>query len=572
MTIDPITVGAVSNRLWSILEEQQAALVATAFSPVVRESLDLACAIFDSHGDMVGQSIGGTPGHINAMATGMHHFVREFPPETLQPGDVLVTNNPWQTAGQINDITITTPVFLDGRLIAWFASCCHSPDIGGRLLSAEAREVYEEGLHLPIMKLVSAGTLDATAEAIIRANVRTPDETMGDILAQIAGNEVATRSLLGMLGELGLGSIDPVAAEIMDRSEAALRAAIALMPDGVYQAETAADGFGTPLTLAVAVTVEGDHVAIDFAGSSPQSDHGINVVLNYTHAYASFAIKTAVAPGVPHNAGSFRPVTVTAPEGSIVNCRSPAPVAARHLIGHMLPSLIFDALRPVLPDRLMAYSADSLWLTVWAGARAERRPFVFNTFQAGGTGARATKDGVSTMGFPTGVRATPTEIIEVEAPLVQHHRELRIDSGGAGRFRGGLGQRTRVSSLTGKTWTVNANVERIHHPARGADGGLEGAPGVFGVANGQPLKPKQLNVLAPDEHVDLDLPGGGGYGDPHDRDEGAVLWDVVEGYVSLEQAREAYGVEVVYTGPPDALVRLPGMYHIDRDTTTALRR
>ncbi|MDH3306494.1 MAG: hydantoinase B/oxoprolinase family protein, partial [Acidimicrobiia bacterium] len=448
MTIDPITVGAVSNRLWSILEEQQAALVATAFSPVVRESLDLACAIFDSHGDMVGQSIGGTPGHINAMATGMHHFVREFPPETLQPGDVLVTNNPWQTAGQINDITITTPVFLDGRLIAWFASCCHSPDIGGRLLSAEAREVYEEGLHLPIMKLVSAGTLDATAEAIIRANVRTPDETMGDILAQIAGNEVATRSLLGMLGELGLGSIDPVAAEIMDRSEAALRAAIALMPDGVYQAETAADGFGTPLTLAVAVTVEGDHVAIDFAGSSPQSDHGINVVLNYTHAYASFAIKTAVAPGVPHNAGSFRPVTVTAPEGSIVNCRSPAPVAARHLIGHMLPSLIFDALRPVLPDRLMAYSADSLWLTVWAGARAERRPFVFNTFQAGGTGARATKDGVSTMGFPTGVRATPTEIIEVEAPLVQHHRELRIDSGGAGRFRGGLGQRTRVSSLT----------------------------------------------------------------------------------------------------------------------------
>ncbi len=569
--IDPIVVGAVSNRLWSILEEQQTALVSTAFSPVVRESLDLACAIFDSHGDMIGQSIGGTPGHINAMATGMHHFVAAFPPETLVPGDVLITNNPWQTAGQINDLTVTTPVFKDGRLIAWFASCCHSPDIGGRLLSAEAREVYEEGLHLPIMKLVSAGVLDPTIETIVRANVRTPDETMGDILAQIAGNEVASRSLLRMLDELGLDSIDPVAAEIMARSERALRAALAELPDGEHEAVTQADGFGDPVTLAVRVTIDGDAAYIDFTGSSPQSRHGFNVVLNYTHAYASFAIKSAITPGVPHNAGSFRPVHVTAPEGSILNCVPPAPVAARHLIGHMLPSLIFDALRPVMPERLMAYSADSLWLTVWAGPRRDGRQFVFNTFQAGGTGARATKDGISTIGFPTGVRGTPTEVMEVDAPLIQVHRELRTDSGGPGRWRGGLGQRTRVRSDSGNDWTVNANVERIHHPARGVEGGGDGAPGVFRLAGGDHLQSKQLHVIPTREAVDLDLPGGGGYGDPKLRPEDAVLWDVIEGYVSVEEARRSYGVEVVYTGSPEALVRLPEMYHIDRPATDALR-
>nr|WP_239155272.1 hydantoinase B/oxoprolinase family protein [Amycolatopsis sp. FDAARGOS 1241] len=315
----------LGNRLHSILAEQQNALVNTAFSAVVRESLDLACAVFDSRGEMIGQSTGGTPGHINAMATGMRHFVAEYPPETLEPGDVLLTNDPWQTAGQINDITVATPVFAGGRLVAWFASCCHAPDIGGRLVSADATEVFEEGLQLPIMKFLRAGEVNTDLERLTRANVRTPEETIGDLYAQIAGNDVGAASLVRLLAEFGLDSLDDVAAEIMNRSERALRDAITALPDGVYRNELVTDGFDDePVVLRVAVTVAGDEIHVDFAG--PQSRRGINVVLNYTRAYASFAVKAAVSPEAPHNAGSFCPVHVTAPEGSVLNCLPPAPV------------------------------------------------------------------------------------------------------------------------------------------------------------------------------------------------------------------------------------------------------
>ncbi|MGC7099447.1 hydantoinase B/oxoprolinase family protein [Amycolatopsis lurida] len=563
MSVDPILVGVVGNRLHSILAEQQNALVNTAFSSVVRESLDLACAVFDSRGEMIGQSVGGTPGHINAMATGMHHFVAAFPPERLAPGDVLLTNDPWQTAGQINDITVATPVFHRGRVIAWFASCCHAPDIGGRLVSAEANEVFEEGLRLPIMKFLRAGEVNTELEAIIRANVRTPEETIGDLYAQVAGNDVGAASLVRLAEEFGLDSIDEIAAEIMNRSERALRDAIAALPDGTFRSELRTDGFGAEeVFLKVALTVRGEDIDIDFAGSSPQSKHGINVVLNYTRAYASFAVKAAIAPGVPHNAGSFRPVHVTAPAGSVLNCLPPAPVASRHLIGHFLPSLLIGAL-----DGRMAHSADALWMTIWRGqSHEDGREFMLNVFQTGGIGARATKDGLNTTGFPSGLRATPTEVIETMAPLVQTRRVLRTDSGGAGTRRGGLGQSTTVTARGDISWSVNGNVDRTSSPAIGVHGGLDGAPGRFGLADGTALPGKRRVPLEPDAVVDVVLPGAGGYGDPHERDPERVLADVVDGYVSIEAARDVYGVEIRYTGRPDALVRLPADYQIvERD-------
>jgi len=565
--VDPVVVGLVANRLYSLLDEQQAALVNTAFSPVVRESLDLACAVFDSRGEMIGQSSGGTPGHINAMATGMSHIVAKYPPGSLADGDVLITNDPWMTAGQINDITVATPVFRDGTLIAWFASCCHSPDIGGRILSAAATEVFEEGLRLPILKLRTAAGPDEPLEELIRANVRTPDETMGDIYAQVAANQVGARSLGRMMDEFGLDGIDAVAAEIMLRSEKALRTALRGLRDGRYTSRLRSDGFnGEPIDLAVAVTIDGDRVDIDYTGSSPQSRHGVNVVLNYTRAYTSFAVKAALAPEVPHNAGSFRPVHVSAPRGSVLNCVDPAPVASRHLVGHFLPSLLFDALRPAVPGGLPATSSDALWMTVWRGGdMGETHPFTLTVFGAGGTGGRPGKDGLNTTGFPTGVRAAPTEVLETLTPLVQRQRELRPDSGGPGEHRGGLGQVVRVGRRGDHGWTLNANIDRVDTPAPGTLGGLPGAPGEFTDATTSAQLPrKQLVRLAPDSVVRLRFPGGGGYGDPKARPVERVLDDVVNGYVSLDAAREYYGIHIEYVGDPGALVRPPSSYRVVR--------
>ena len=397
----------------------------------------------------------------------MRHFVDRFPPERLRDGDVLITNDPWMTAGQINDLTIATPVYRDGRLIAWFASCCHSPDIGGRILSAAATEVFEEGLRLPIMRLRTAEGPDEVLEELIRANVRTPDETMGDIYAQVSANQVGARALNAMMDELGLDELDTVAAEIMRRSEEALRAALRALPDASHEAVFRTDGFGDDdLTLRVRVTIAGDEIHVDYEGSSPQSRYGINVVLNYTSAYTSFAVKAALAPDVPHNAGSFRPVTTTAPRGSVLNCVDPAPVASRHLVGHFLPSLLFEALRPTVGD-LPAASADALWMTVWRGADVDEvRPFALTTFGAGGSGGRHDKDGLTTTGFPTGVRAAPTEVVETLSPLVQRRRELRPDSAGAGRTRGGLGQVVEM----GRTGSSGLERQRQRRP-----GGPRGA-------------------------------------------------------------------------------------------------
>jgi N-methylhydantoinase B len=570
--IDPVTLEVVANRLSSIVNEQQAALIRTAFSTVVRESEDLACGVFDSRGFMIAQSLSGTPGHINAMATGVRHFLAAYPPETLEPGDVLVTNDPWQTSGQVNDMTVVTPVFAAGRAVAYFANTCHAPDIGGRVLSGEAREVFEEGLRVPIMKLFAHGSPNADLLRIIRANVRTPDETVGDLYAQAACNAVGERRLADLMAEFELVSVDEISDEIIARAERAMRVAIGELPDGVYRNESWSDGFEEPVRLAVTIRVDGDELDVDFAGSSPQSSRGINVVLNYTHAYASFAVKAALAPEVPHNEGSFRPVRVTAPEGSVLNCREPAPVGSRHLIGHLIPGLIFAALAPAMPGRLMATGADSTWLTIWRGEARGGRPYSLTIFQSGGAGARGQKDGLTTTGFPSGVAGVPAEVIETLSPLVQTRRELRIDSGGAGRFRGGLGQTVEMRSRGAGDWSVSALVDRTRHPAEGLDGGHDGAVGGLSLSSGDAAAPKTVIPLTEDVCVRLDLPGGGGYGDPRSRDPDAVLADVVAGYVSLEAARELYSVAIDYLGSPERLVRTPDLYRVNLDGTEQLRR
>jgi N-methylhydantoinase B len=566
--IDPVTLEVVWNRLLSVANEQQDALIRTAFSTIVRESQDLACGVFDTKGRMIAQSITGTPGHINAMASSMRHFLAAYPPAKLAPGDVLITNDPWMTAGQINDITITSPIFKNGRLVALFANTCHAADIGGRILSAEAREVFEEGLRLPIMKLFDGGAPNDVLLKLIRANVRLPDEVVGDLHAQAACNDAGGRALLEMMDEFGLDSIDPIAEEIIRRSEAAVREKVRALPGGEWTSETWSDGFEEPIVLRCRLTVKGDAIDIDFAGSSPESAHGINVVLNYTHAYASFAVKAAIYPDVPHNEGSFRPVRVTAPEGSILNARDPAPVASRQAVGHLVPSAIFAALAGALPGRLLAPGADPIWLTVWRG---QNPPFNLTVFQVGGTGARPEKDGLSAIGFPSGVAGVPAEVIESLSPLVMRRRELRIDSGGAGNQRGGLGQLTEFTRRGEGRWSVSPILDRTKYPAPGLLGGKSGAAGEFLLDDGARPNPKAQVDLNGGRAVHLNLPGGGGYGDPFARDPELVRQDVIAGYVSPEAAARDYGVMVRFMGKNNELVRMPEQWLIDEAETKRLR-
>ena len=543
--IDPITLEVLWNRLIAVVNEQATALMRTSFTTVVRESGDLSAGVFDPRGNMIAQAVTGTPGHINSMATCIHHFLRVYPADTLQPGDVLITNDPQKTSGQLHDFTVITPIFDDAaHLIAFFGSTCHAIDIGGRGLSADARSMYEEGLFVPITKWYDAGRPNAELVKILRANVREPEQVLGDIHAQVAGNDVGGARLKEFMAEFGLPSIEPLADEIISRSERAMRDAIATVPDGVYTYTGYSDGFDAPVKLHVTITKQGDGMHVDWAGSSPASPRGINVVLNYTHAYVTYALKCALCPDVPNNEGSFRPVTVTAPPGSLLNALPPAPVAGRHVIGHFLPGIVFGALARVLPGRVIAEGAANIWATQLTGTHPSGEPWTYVWFSCGGTGARPTSDGIHTTAFPSGVTGVPVEVIESVAPIMVHRREIARDSGGPGRYRGGCGQYMEVGTRTGQPFNLGPIFDRTRVPADGYEGGGQGGRGAITLSDGRELLDKSQVGLAADERFTLQLPGGGGFFDPFTRDPQAVLDDVLDEIVSLDAARTAYGVVI----------------------------
>ncbi|HVR80230.1 MAG TPA: hydantoinase B/oxoprolinase family protein [Acidimicrobiia bacterium] len=537
--LDPVSLEILWSRLITVANEQAAALQRTSFTPIVRDSGDLSAAVFDASGRMLAQAVTGTPGHINSLATSMHHFLNAFPVKSLAPGDVLVTNDPWKTSGQLNDLSVVTPVFSGKSVVGFFGNCCHAVDIGGRGLSADAHEVYEEGLWIPMTKMYSGGEPNDELFRILSANVRAPREVLGDIHAQVAGNQVGAERLLDYLEEFALEDLVSLGDEITDRSEQATRQAISEVPDGTYRHVIQTDGLDEPITIACAVHVDGDEIVVDYEGSSGQVDRGMNVVLNYTTAYTSYAIKCAISPEVPHNDGSFRPVTVTAPEGSILNPLHPAPVAARHIVGHFLPHAVLGALAPILPDRVVAEGSGNVWLTTVRGTGANRFVTVF--FASGGMGARPSKDGLSTTSFPSGIATTPVEVIEASSPLVFRRKEFRPDSGGPGRYRGGLGQTIEVGVRTGEPYVVSALSDRFRFAARGYAGGESGANGGFATSSGRVLNPKLSVQMAADESFTLELPGGGGFHDPTERSREALAKDVAEGLVSPDRAREDYG-------------------------------
>ena len=560
--LNPILLEVLWNRLIAVVNEQAAALMRTSFTSIVRESGDLSAGVFDTRGRMIAQAVTGTPGHINSMATCIRHFLGEYPPMTLHPGDVLITNDPWKTSGHLHDLTVITPIFRDSVLVAFFGNTCHAIDIGGRGYGADAREVFEEGLFIPITRLYDRGVPNEELYKILRANVRASDQVVGDIHAQAASNDVGGERLIDFMREFGFDSLEPLADEIIGRSEAAMRAAIRRIPSGVYENEAFSDGFDEPTRLKVRVELRGDEVFVDYAGTSPQSPYGINVVLNYTHAYTTYAIKCAISPEVPNNEGSFRPVKVSAPEGCILNARPPAPVAARHILGHFLPGLVFGALQQAMPERVMAEGAANIWSVQTSGfdvRRGTRFTYVF--FTSGGTGARPNKDGLSNTAFPSGIMGVPTEVVESLSPLMIQKKEMRIDSGGPGRFRGGLGQTLVVGVRSDQPYQLSSMFDRTRFPARGYCGGKEGAKGEIVLSSGERPHPKQSLVLPPKTVVSLGLPGGGGFFNPLERDPEQVLEDVLDGLVSIDAARWDYGVVI----DPSAMV-------LDLAATTELRR
>ncbi len=521
------------NRLLAIVEEQAQTLMRTAFSTVVREAGDLSAGVFNTRGDMLAQAVTGTPGHVNAMAASVGKFLQRHPLDTLQPGDVLLTNDPWDGTGHLNDFTVVTPIFRQTAPIALFASTSHIADVGGRGFGPDASEVFEEGLTIPIGHLFRAGKLNETLMAIIAANVRDPVVAQGDLYSLVACNDTGGRQLLNTLEDFELSALNPAGESILEASAKAMRREIAALPDGDHAYEMRVDGYDEPLDLKATLTIQGELMRIDFSGTSGTSRFGINVPLPYTQAYASFGARCVVGNDIPNNAGSLGCIEVTAPLGCILNAERPAAVSARHAIGQMLPDVVLGCLEQALPGRTPAEGASCIWNPVFLGAEgggnSPREDFVINPIFNGGTGARPTKDGLSTTAFPSGVRTTPTEVNEATSPLVIWRKEYRPDSGGAGRFRGGHGQRIEIAHREGAPFYISKMFDRIRFPARGRNGGGAGAPGRVSLKDGRELPGKGKDLVPAEAVLVLETPGGGGMGEPSRRDATAVEADVQAG-------------------------------------------
>ncbi len=549
------------NRLIAVVEEQAQIMVRTAFSTTVREAGDLSAGIFDLQGRMMAQAVTGTPGHVNSMAESVGHFLRKFPAETMRPGDHYITNDPWLGTGHLHDLTVVTPAFLHGRIVGLFANTAHVIDVGGLGMGPEGRSVFEEGLYIPIVKCFEEGRPNDTFFDFIRAGSRLPVELEGDIYSLCACNDAGARRLTEMMEEFALETLDPLAGFIFESSLVATQAEIARLPKGTFNAEIYSDGYEEPVRLAAAMSIGEKAIEVDFAGTSGLSGRGINVPPAYCRAYSCFGIKCVVAPDVPNNWASLSPFHMHIPEGCILNAPRPYAVSVRHVIGHLLPDLMMGCLHQAVPERVTAEGASALWNPPLRGGSAvsgqarSNRPVVEDfeiiTFNSGGTGARPGSDGLDATAFPSGVRTMPVEATENVAPVLIWRKELRPDSGGAGRTRGGMGQVMEIAAKGDLEFAVNAIFDRVGHPPKGREGGTDGAPGAVHLKSGALLRTKGFQVIPDGERLILELPGGGGMGDPATRDPVAVARDVRDGLVSAEVARGTYKVDLAANGSVD---------------------
>jgi len=526
------------NRLLAVVEEQAQTMIRTAFSTTVREAGDLSAGIFDLQGRMLAQAVTGTPGHVNSMMESVGHFLRKFPADTLADGDHLITNDPWLGTGHLHDLTVVTPAFHRGRLVALFANTAHVIDVGGLGMGPDGRSVFEEGLYIPIVKCFEAGRANATFFDFLRAGTRMPVELEGDVYSLCACNEAGARRLVAMLDEFRLDGIGALAEHILQSSHRATLAELAKLPPGRFSAEIWSDGYEAPIRLSAAMTISADAIDVDFEGTSGLSGRGINVPAAYTRAYASFGIKCVVAPEIPNNTASLAPFRMRIPEGCILNAPRPRPVSVRHVIGQLLPDLMMGCLHQAVPGRVVAEGSSCLWNPplrggpIVSGQNSPLADFEVITFNSGGTGARPGRDGLDGTAFPSGVRTMPVEATENVAPVVFWRKELRPDSAGAGRTRGGFGQIMEIAAKGDAEFACNAVFDRVAHAPRGRDGGGDGAPGVVRLRSGAALRTKGYQIIPAGDRLILELPGGGGMGAPDQRDQAAILRDIRDGLVT----------------------------------------
>ncbi len=537
------------NRLISVVEEQAQALVRTAFSTSVREAGDLSAGVYDLDGQMLAQAVTGTPGHVNAMADAVGHFMRRIGVENMYEGDVYITNDPWEGTGHLHDITIVTPSFFKGKRVGFFACTAHVVDIGGRGFGADAASVYEEGLYIPIMKFAERGEVDKTLIAIVRGNVREPDQLVGDMYALATCNEIGHRRLIDMMQEFELEDLDGIGTFILENSRRATLERIAALPRETASGEMTVDGFSKPITLKVKLTIEKDRIISDYEGTSGLDKKGINCPFVYAKAYTCYALKCAIAPEIPNNAASLAPFEIKAPVDTIVNAVHPAPVALRHIVGHFVPDTVYNALDKILPSLVPAEGAGCLCnFQVSLRPRTDKpapkdavRSEVL-TFNSGGSGARPKHDGSNATAFPSGVMTMPVEATEHVGPVIIWRKELRPDSGGAGKQRGGLGQYMEVGAREGHEFDFQAMFDRVDHPARGRQGGHNGASTTIAQDDGSKMYGKGKQFVPHGRKVMLAFPGGAGYGNPMERDPELVKRDLARGYITAETAKRDYGL------------------------------
>lgn len=538
--MDPIRIGLIWRRIDGIVDLVAETFLRAAFSVVVRDNYDMAFSLFDSRGQQITQSKRSIPSFIGTLPRTLAVVLDKIPRDQLNPGDTIITNDSWIGTGHLNDISMVHPIFMGDRIVAFAASTAHTVDIGGAP-SPMALDRFEEGLCIPICKIVERGVENSVVIDFLRENLRQPDETLGDIRAQFAAYNDCTEKLMGLLVDEGLEDLDAIADEIITRSEVSMRSAIAALPDGVYEDGFDTDGFDEPLHIQCAVTIKGDELIVDFAGTSPEVPWAVNVVLNYTQAYARYAVKCVLDPEAPNNAGSLRPIDVRAPEGCLLNARPPAPVWGRHLSGHYVPPAVLGALAPLIPDRIVAESGSPLWNVYFSGKRPGRDDsFVKMFFMNGGHGARSIGDGPGCLSFPSNVSNEPIEVFENQVPMLVTEKALVPDTGGAGKFRGGSAQRIGFRSLADSAISMAIKHERIRFPPRGLLGGMAGSPG-RDLVNGEQIQPKSRTMLAPGDEIVFQTPGGGGLHPPGERSQDMIQADLESGLVTREKAIEAYG-------------------------------
>lgn len=563
---DPITLEILWRRLISVVDEADSTVARTAFSSLLRDAHDYTCMFTDRKGRELAQGTFATPGQSGAMALGIKNLVKKMPIDSYKPGDVFITNDPWALAGHLNDVCVMSPIFYKETLTAFTACVFHHSDIGGRV-SSDNHDVYEDGLFIPLVKLYEADILNEAVIEMIRWNVRTPDEVIGDIRSQIAANHVCAEKICQMLDEYGLDGLDDLADEIIGRTERSMREAIDKVPDGVYLAEGIIEQMEGKenVVVKVAVEVNGSDIVVDLDGSSPQVDWGGNVVYNFTYAYVFMALKSMFDPDIPNNDGCTEPISMKAPEGTVINCAFPVAVAARMQIGHFLTEIVYRALAEAVPDRVLAGSGGTpATMNVFYGKRNNGKPWHSVIIRGGGMGASSRNDGYYDYIFPANGANTPVEILESDTPLIVEKRELLPDSAGPGRMKGGLGRRV-VFRIPEDEYApippVNLGIQsgRYRYPPEGLFGGKDGSRAQF-LVNGERGNPYGLTQLRPGDVVIMDAAGGGGYGDPLDRAPELVEGDVAEGYVSVKGAQENYGVVI----DPDTM-------KVDTDATRKLR-